>query len=63
MTVLYPNLFYNEVCYKGTKLYMDWGDNEFILLFYLDRVSKAALSQIATAVAPGSGFLKTSALT
>ena len=22
MTVLYPNLCYNEVCYKGTALYM-----------------------------------------
>ena len=22
MTVLYPNLCYNEVCYKGTVLYM-----------------------------------------
>ena len=30
MTVLYPNLCYNKVCYKGTTLYMDWGDNEFV---------------------------------
>ena len=22
MSVLYPNLFYNEVCYKGTALYI-----------------------------------------
>ena len=31
MTVLYPNPCYNEVCYKGTALYMEV-DFHFILL-------------------------------
>ena len=27
MAVLYPNLCYNEVCYKGTVLYLVWDLN------------------------------------
>ena len=27
MAVLYPNLCYNEVCYKGTALYLVWDLN------------------------------------
>ena len=35
MTVLYPNLCYNEVCYKGTALYLLYYSMELSVMVFI----------------------------
>ena len=38
LTLLYPNLHNNEVCYKGTTLFMDYSEDIQMLLFIESRI-------------------------